>query len=91
MNPIGWNGNASEDVKVVSEKISVLKSVDECPSGKLYSGNSQETMKYELAHAIYPHHFCCKVKRPAIAETELVYAVEFFIYYQNVSYRKGSI
>ena len=46
-------------------------------------------MKYELVFAMYPHHVCCKVKRPVFAETELAFGFEFAL--QNASYRNGSL
>ena len=73
LKQIGWAGNnKSEDTKMVSQSISVLKSEKQCPSGNgsyIYFGAQTdklewEAVKFSLTKALTPYHKCCKVVRP---------------------------
>ena len=69
---IGWGGNTSEgeDVKIISEEISVLKSPKDCQKVKLYFKDNKSTKRIytksslEKSTAFYPYHQCCIVIPP---------------------------
>ena len=76
---IGWIGNKSEDVKLVSLNISSLKSVDDCPpTGHHFFSHSKfinnKSTKSELIYfnqtkVLYPNHICCKVNPPELSKS----------------------
>ena len=70
LRQIGWAGNnTSEDVKTVSDEISVLKSAKDCPGGNesfIYYGDTEEfieLVQFELTKAL-TYHRCCKLIQP---------------------------
>ena len=69
---ISWGGNTSEgeDVKIISEEISALKSATDCEKVKLYFKDTKSSKRIYTssnlvrAKAFYPYHQCCKVIPP---------------------------
>jgi len=64
---VSWSGNASEDVKKVYEELSILKSVEDCPSGSesliYYKSNDIWTIQlasFTLYKARIPFTFVVK-------------------------------
>ena len=72
--PIGWRGNQTKkSVKEVLNEISVLKTVEDCPSVEhsyvLYEPNEKDPVDYklinfELTRGLFPSPICCKVVNP---------------------------
>ena len=72
--PIGWRGNQTmKSVKEVLNEISVLKTVDDCPSVEhsyvWYEPNKTDPVDYkllnfELTRGLFPSPICCKAVNP---------------------------
>ena len=85
---IGWSGyNRSESVKIVSEKISTIKSVDDCPlkSYLWYDEGHVQHIKYNLSKALYPYHVCCKVIPPIATKSHGVIGIRIEFSTENKS------
>ena len=93
---ISWNGNSSESVYEVSDKITLLKSVTDCPknSSFLYSkklkdleGNlvGRKPLKFNLTVALYPNHKCCKAKLPNLEDVDIIKAIRIADTSQNLN------
>ena len=81
---LGWTGNNSESVEEVIQKISVLKAAEDCAiEGKSkiwYTTNEKEegvseNIKFNLKHALYPHHLCCELITPKAASHHHIAAI----------------
>ena len=77
---LGWHGaDGTLDLKDVMQRISVVKSIQGCPS-YIYAGFEKNgkifkdrTLPVALTRPIYPNGRCCKVSPPETAETIPVY------------------
>ena len=81
LRQIGWAGNnTSEDVKIVADEISVLKSAQDCPGGResfIYYGDTEEfigKVQFQLTKAL-TYHRCCKLIPPKTSHT--IMSIEF--------------
>ena len=82
---IGWAGNSSNDVNKVSEEISALKSIEDCPLHDLslfwYKGNKSTDwgpIKFTLIKALHPYHICCKAVVPTkVSQSFPIMGVQF--------------
>ena len=89
----GWDANQTDTVENVSSKISLLKSVKDCPDfGIVFykpheddlNDEGYENLQFELIRAMFPYHLCCRVKIPEAAKKYPMTGME--IYVQNKSY-----
>ena len=82
----GWAGNRSEDVKILSTKISSLKSVEDCGARSKLTfdgpGNITLSTRFKLTKAVNPQLICCKVIPPKISA--LYPLMIFSIYFDNI-------
>ena len=73
---MGWDANQTDSVQNVSNKISLLKSVDDCPGGIVfykpkeddYEDAGVEDLRFVLTRAMFPYHLCCRVQIPKAAK-----------------------
>ena len=83
-NKISWNGNSSESVYEVYDKITLLKSVTDCPRNssfrykkklKDFEGNlvGEKPLNFSLTMALYPNYKCCKTKLPNLEDVDISY------------------
>ena len=87
LTQIGWVGNRSEDVEKVSQEVSVLKSIKDCPSGDesyiSYGGKAKslasiiDFVEFNLTKALTPYHRCCRVIPPERSRTYPVFTIQF--------------
>merc|ERR1711994_740604 len=87
LTQIGWVGNRSEDVEKVSQEVSVLKSIKDCPSVDesyiSYGGKAKslasiiDFVEFKLTKALTPYHRCCRVIPPERARTYPVFTIQF--------------
>ena len=84
----GWVGNQTElDVSQVVERISVIKSVSDCP--ELYAAfrvNQKivyEEISMNLTRVKYPNGRCCRAIEPELAKTEVVNSIFFREFVQD--------
>ena len=72
----GWDAKQTDSVKNVSRKISLLKSVNDCPSGIVFYKPHEddhedaglENLQFVLTRAMFPYHLCCRVQIPKAAK-----------------------
>ena len=57
---LSWSGNQSMDVKDVMEKVSVLKSEEDCPFAYAMP-HWQNITNITMTRAMFPYHLCCKI------------------------------
>ena len=80
---ISWNGNSSKSVYEVYDKITLLKSVTECPKDssfwytkklKDFEGNlvGEKPINFNLTMALYPNHKCCKAILPNLEDVDII-------------------
>ena len=80
---LDWRGNNSEDILMASEKISNLKSPEDCPFDNLfwYKDNKTDTklepIYFNITKAIYPYHQCCKLMPPKELELYPIIGLHF--------------
>ena len=73
---VTWTGNRSEDVKAVSEEVSMLKSIKDCPIGELvFEDNKRIVAEFNLTKVLTPFHICCKVIPPPISQSYSIVSV----------------
>ena len=89
----GWDAKQTDSVKNVSRKISLLKSVKDCPDMGIVFYKPQEDdhedegleyLQFELTRAMFPYHLCCRVKIPKAAKKYPMTGIE--ISFKNKSY-----
>ena len=91
---LGWVGNQSESIEEVSTKISVLKSLDDCPieeQSKIMYNNENEEVIYEnltfkLSNVLYPHHICCEMITPKAASSNHILGFSLSFSFMNKSF-----
>ena len=71
---MGWDANQTDSVKNVSSRVSLLKSVEDCPDFATVFWKPQEDdddayefLQFELTRAMFPYHLCCRVLIPKAA------------------------
>ena len=85
-NKISWNGNSSESVYEVYDKITLLKSVTDCPKNSSFfyrkklkdsEGNlvGIKPLNFDLTMALYPNYKCCKAKLPNLEDVDVIKAI----------------
>ena len=81
LEQIGWAGNKSEGVKKVIQEVSILKSIEECPTAIFWFQNnvSQVQTEFVFAKALNPHYICCKVVPPKLSQISPVISVHLFL------------
>ena len=81
----GWDANQTDSVQNVSRKISVLKSVKDCPDLALafykpheddHEDEGAEYMQFKLTRAMFPYHLCCRLQIPKAVEKNFVTGIE---------------
>ena len=85
LDQLTWAGNNSEDVKNVSNEISMLKSIEDCPQGpprsffwfKNNNSQTRENVNFILTRALSPYHICCKVVPPKISQNYPMISLQF--------------
>ena len=98
--PIGWRGNPTrKSVKEVLNEISVLKTVEDCPSVEhsyvLYEPNEKDPVDYklinfELTRGLFPSPICCKVVIPEGYKNE-INAIEIAFNGSNKAYKSMKV
>ena len=103
MKPMGWAGNRTGmSPKKVLEKISVVKSIDDCHSFKnsyvWYKPNNTnvedtgfELMKFELTRGLYPNPTCCKVIDPVASKNYVINGFSISFNGSNNQYKSFKI
>ena len=99
--PIGWRGNqTNKSVKEVLNDISVLKTVDDCPSPEQsfywYEPNEMDPeniqfMKFELTRGLSPHFVCCKVVNPEDENGKTMNGISISLNASNISYKSMKV
>ena len=94
LDQIGWAGNWSNSVKKVSEELSILKSIEDCPKAYvMYKDNVSlkydYNITYNLTKALYPNHICCKVILPKAVNLYPIIGVQFTFSGWNSSSMNG--
>ena len=82
---IGWRGNNSDDnITAITQKLSVLRTVQDCPQIKAKFEQKgmmvKKTLSRDLSRAVYPNGRCCRVIIPDIARSNIVHRLYFRIY-----------
>ena len=89
----GWDAKQTDSVMNVSRKISLLKSVQDCPDiGVVFykpreedhDDEGHEYLQFELTRAMFPYHLCCRVKIPKAAKKYPMTGIE--ISFKNKTY-----
>ena len=91
---LGWAGNNSESIEEVSEKISVIKSIDDCPIEKeswSWSKTEWENLRFKLKKVPYPHHICCELVPPKFAESSHIVGIQLAFSFTNKSFNSYRI
>ena len=80
LEQLGWAGNKSEGVKKVIQEVSILKSIEECPTAIFWfqKNMSQVQADLKLVKALNPHHICCQVIPPKLSQTSPLISVHLF-------------
>lgn len=93
----GWGGNSSEAIEEVSQKISVLKSINDCPvenkSFVWYDTDDwpEQKLKFKLKKVSYPHHICCELETPIFKESSQMLGLNFAYSFVNKSFNSFKI
>ena len=72
-----WAGNNLEDVKKVSEEVSMLKSIDDCPVGsfRFKDVDGRHEAKFQLTKGLNPYHTCCKIIPPKLSHKHPIISI----------------
>ena len=93
---MGWAGKKSENVTKVSEDISTLKTIKDCPTtnettdgfsfSNIWSKDNDyfEAIQFNFTKALYPHHKCCKVIPPKFRDISPISGLQI-ISFSNVT------
>ena len=103
MKPMGWAGNRTGmSSKKVLEKISVVKSIDDClsfknsyvwykPKNTNLEDTGFELMKFELTRGLYPNPTCCKVIDPVASKNYVINGFSISFNGSNKQYKSFKI
>ena len=89
---LGFAGNNSQSVEEVSEKISVIKSIEDCPiknrSYAWYDDDAVaapgvENLQFKLKKVSYPHHICCELVTPKAVRSYQILGLSLAFSFEN--------
>ena len=95
---IGWDANQTDSVQNISNKISLLKTVKDCPEWGIvfYKPHEHdvedpgiEELEFQLTRAMFPYHLCCRVQTPEATKKFPITGLEIGI--MNKSYSSFTV
>ena len=83
---ISWNGNGTNSVYEVHDKITLLRTPIDCPNNSYFwferkrndlveNVVEMKPLSFNLTRVLYPNHMCCKVNIPDLKEENLIKAI----------------